>query len=97
MTRREFDEALECAKHVFGDRCPTERELRDQLQFGGIVGRARIVGVVPPVREQQSLVDVYPGIDRRWHFPNQHGFILTDVEPLPFTPCVGHLNFFEVA
>jgi hypothetical protein len=98
MTRREFDEALECARQVLGDKCPTERELRDQLKFGGIVGRARLVDVVPPLRNLSlDLGDAYRGVDQRWHFPDQHGFVLTDVEPLPFKECTGHLSFFEVA
>jgi len=100
MTRREFDEAYVCAQHVLGDKCPTERELRDQLKFGGIVGRANLVSVVPPLRSLAlpiDLGDVYHGVDPRWHFPDQHGFVLTDVEPLPFKECTGHLSFFEVA
>ena len=48
MTRLEFDEALEFARPVLGDKCPSEAELRARLQFGGIIGRARLVGVVPP-------------------------------------------------
>jgi hypothetical protein len=97
MTRREFDEALMFSREVLADKCPSEAELRSQLQFGGIVGRARLVEVVPPQRNLPLLADYYPpGIDRRWHMLEQFGFILADVEPLPFVPCVGHLGFFEV-
>jgi hypothetical protein len=97
MTRLEFDEALSFARPILGDQCPTEAVLRAQLEFGGIVGRARLVGVVPP-QISLSLVDDYPpGIDRRWHMPEQYGFVLTDVAPVPFRPYRGQLNFFEVA
>jgi hypothetical protein len=99
MTRREFDEALECARGVLGSACPTEGELRAQLQFGGIVGCAKLVDVVPPVRSlplPMVLGDVYRGADRRWHFPDQYGFVLEDVRPLSFVPYTGHLSFFDV-
>lgn len=101
MTHREFDEALECARRVLGDKCPNEADLRAQLQFGGIVGRAQIVDVVAP-RPDPPLIDIkhyYPsdiGEDYwRWHFPEQFGFVLADVEPLTFVPYVGHLGFFD--
>lgn len=67
-----------------------------QMQRGGIVGRARIVGVVPPggmppafrSREERDL-------DYRWHMDDQFGFILADVEPLPFVPCSGALGLWD--
>jgi hypothetical protein len=55
----------------------------DELQRGGIVGKARIVDCVT---EHASP----------WFFgPN--GFVLEDVEPLPFRPLKGSLGLFEVA
>jgi hypothetical protein len=96
MTRLEFDEALEFARAALGDKCPSEAELRATLQFGGIIGRARLVEVVPP-QTNLSLVDDYPpGIDRRWHMPSQYGFVLADVEPIVFRPWRGQLGFFDV-
>lgn len=102
MTRQEFDETLDFARDVLGiARCPTERELRDKLQFGGIIGRATLVDVVGPRPEPSLLPDVrlyYPSsvVEWRWHMPAQFGFVLEDVKPLTFHPCRGMLNFFDV-
>lgn len=52
------------------------------LQRGGIVGKAR-------------LVDCVAASDSPW-FTGPFGFVLADVQPLPFTPCKGMLKFFEV-
>ena len=66
----------------------------DDLPRGGIVGRARIVDVIPP--GTQFPFNRSPGIDMRWHMPEQYGFVLDDVEPLPFRACKGALGLFEV-
>lgn len=63
------------------------------MQRGGIVGRARIVDVLPPHRPEALYPD---GVDRRWHMRDQFGFVLADVEPLPFVPCKGMLGLFDV-
>jgi ASCH domain len=78
---------------------------------GGIVGRARIVDVIrpwcpelrvggeppgaPPFRS--TLAKFYPaGVDHRWHIPDQFGFVLSEVEPLPFVPLNGMFGLFDV-
>lgn len=56
-----------------------------ELERGGIVGAATLMDCIPP--------------DRRapwWHRPGQFGFLLAEVEPLPFRACKGRLGFFEV-
>ena len=64
----------------------------ENVMRGGIVGRARIVEVVAP----GTLL--YPaGVDSRGHDPEKYGFVLEDVEPLPFRPLKGALGLFEVA
>lgn len=74
---------------------------------GGIVGRARIVDVIPPWRApllevatstaiEKMYADRYPGVDPRWHMHEQYGFVLADVEPLPFVPCRGALGLFDL-
>jgi hypothetical protein len=66
---------------------------------GGIVGRARIIDVLPPHNGQtcNHLLEHFDsGVDHRWHMPEQYGFVLTDVEPLPFRPWPGSLGLFEV-
>ena len=98
MTRREFDEALAFARSVLGDACPTEERLRSILRFGGIVGHARLVDVVPPCAGVGGRCQCSAALSfgRSWHWPEQYGFVLEDVVPLPFRPCRGHLGFFEL-
>jgi hypothetical protein len=111
MTKAEYAEACEACENVLGiPRCyeieaafgrgdkPTHK-----MEFGGIVGRARIVDVVGP-RESLVLGGVeshYPPRLHdggwRWHFREQYGFILADVEPLPFKPCRGQLGLYTIA
>ncbi len=53
-----------------------------ELPLGGIVG---IVEIVDCVREHSSP----------W-FEGPYGFVLKNPRPLPFTPCHGHLGFYDV-
>lgn len=78
---------------------------------GGIVGRARIVDVVRPWCPDlrvggeplgappfpSTLEKFYPpGVDHRWHMVKQFGFVLDDVQPMPFRPYPGSLGLFRV-
>lgn len=75
----------------YGD-CDAWWTPQDSLRRGGIVGRARIVGMLPASPHEQT----YPeGVDARWHARDQYGFVLADVEPLPFFPCKGKLGLWE--
>lgn len=56
---------------------------RDELECGGIVGKARIVGC-----------EFWHPQASRWHEKDCFGFYLADAKPLPFTPCLGRLSFF---
>jgi hypothetical protein len=63
------------------------------LPRGGLVGRARVVDVLRP----NCPIDAYPpGLDKRWHRRDEYGFVLADVEPLPFRPYRGMPGFFEI-
>ncbi len=53
------------------------------LPRGGIVGASRIADIVAPGES-----------GRRWHMPDQHGFVLDGRRELPFVPCVGHQGCF---
>jgi len=70
------------------------------LNFGGIVGKARLVDVVPPRDEfvPAGVETHYPSTVRewRWHMREQFGFVLADITPLPFVPCKGALGLWEV-
>ncbi len=90
MTREEYEDALDFAKGV--DRSLLVPDPLD-LPRGGIVGRAKLVDVIPPCRPAAMLVEP---CEHSWHMPGQFGFVLEDVEPLPFRPMRGALGFFEV-
>jgi hypothetical protein len=88
MTRREYDEAVAFASRFA--ELPPERELRAMLQFGGIVGRARLVDVIPPHALPLDLCA------HAWHMPEQFGFVLKDVKPVPFIKVDGQRGLFTV-
>lgn len=62
----------------------------DELARGGIVGRARLVDIVPRCGAEGCTCG------RPWHMGGQYGFVLEDVEELPFTPVRGLQRFFEL-
>jgi len=92
MTRAEFDQALAFARLAMGEQCPSEEKLRMQLQFGGVIGRAHLVTVIPPCIGEDGRANC----PHPWHMPEQYGFILSDVRPLPFRACKGALSFFNL-
>ncbi len=53
-----------------------------ELPLGGIIG---LVEIVDCVQEHPSP----------W-FEGPYGFVLRNPRPLPFTPCPGHLGFYDV-
>jgi len=90
MTRAEYEEGLDLC-HAIGRKQllpegPTMPSIKE-LPRGGIVGRARIVDCV--ASHAWLSDDVEP-----WFF-GPYGFLLDDVEPLPFYPCKGARGFFE--
>lgn len=54
----------------------------EDLERGGIIGSV-------------ELVDSVATSDSPWYM-GEKGFVLRDPEPLPFRPCKGQLQFFEV-
>ncbi|MDQ7982249.1 ASCH domain-containing protein [Paraburkholderia sp. SARCC-3016] len=54
----------------------------EELQRGGVVGAA-------------TLVDCVDWSESQWYM-GAKGFVLRDARPLPFVPCKGALNFFEL-
>jgi hypothetical protein len=73
------DDALDDAAD-WARRAGIEAPTLDQLQRGGIIGIADIVGCVT-------------SMDSRW-FCGPYGFVLRNARPLPFVPCKGQLGFF---
>ena len=96
MTRDEYEDGVDSAAMELGLSFETmERMVPDfeSLVRGGIIGRARLVDVVPPC--------AFPGSQRctcgrAWHIGVQNGFVLEDVHPLPFIPYRGALGLFDV-
>lgn len=86
----------------FGDQLADRLPKLEALEVGGVIGRARIVDVIPPTATQDYRTwleghnwRVPPTIDTRWHETDCYGWVLADVEPLPFMPCKGLLNLWN--
>lgn len=85
MTGAEYEDAIDFVSLVMPElveRIPKP----EALERGGLVGAARIVAVLPPTSSRAYV----------WHMPEQFGFVLRDVHPLPFTPCLGARGFFRL-
>ncbi len=99
MTQDDYDVCSEVVDDVCGLTILPEF---GELQRGGIVGRATLVDVVHPQNDIPPAFRRYPDGDGltgsmwRWHFDAQYGFVLADVRPLPFVPCLGALGFWRV-
>jgi hypothetical protein len=59
------------------------------LQYGGLIGRARIVKIHKPV---EGVSDRWLG----WHMPDQYGWELEDRTPVPFRAMRGFQKFWKV-
>jgi hypothetical protein len=83
MTRAEYEDAMRfaLAAGVRYDVLPRA----DQLERGGIVGETTIDACMRS-HERRS----------RWHMEGCFGFHMVDTRPMPFIPCKGALQFFEV-
>lgn len=81
MTQQEYADFCEFFSKKVGRRGITPPSF-ERLTRGGIVGRADIIACV---REHPSP----------WFF-GPYGFVLANVEPLPFRPCLGKLGLFDV-
>ncbi len=86
MTREEYDGAVAFARAV--DPAIVVPAIVE-LERGGIVGRAMLERVLVPCQEQPC--------PHPWHMAEQFGFVLANVEPLPFRPLKGCLGFFDAA
>ncbi len=91
-----YDDAIDWVQDALGLATAAQVPPLAELQRGGIVGRARIVDVARPGDGAKSSLLSYWGVDMRWHMREQFGFVLADVEPLPFVPYKGALGLFEV-
>jgi hypothetical protein len=88
MKRSDYDDARRFAETVQGYQFAHDMPLPEQLERGGIVGAANLYTVIHPLRPSEM-----PG-RLPWHMPEQYGFVLGDMRPLPFLPCKGALGFW---
>lgn len=64
---------------------------------------AAAYGIKYPAREEMTggivgvatIIDCVTASNSKW-FMGKYGFVLTDAKPLPFVPCKGQLNFFDI-
>ena len=99
-TKDEFGEAARAIdKATFGGltRLHADFVRYEDLQRGGIVGRARIDGVL---RTEADFAAYAAGVrgseEQRVWWMGGFALVLADVEPLPFVPWKGELGLFEV-
>ncbi len=83
MTRAEYDDAIQMVKHAQKAGCaPTTLLIPkfEQLQRGGIVGRADLVDVITESTNP--------------YFFGKYGFVLKNARPVPFVECSGKQGYF---
>lgn len=110
MTRGELEDGYMFARHVgtVPGKWRLDPPTKAELQFGGIVGRARIDGDPLLPRWPRSLLDdgiTDPWrITDPWHMTDQYGYPLSAVERLvdadgapTIIPWRGELGFFSVS
>lgn len=91
MTVQEYADAVKFARDAaFQGAIPPAAE----IERGGIVGVATIFDVIPPCSDARECLLTR---SHRWHMPEQFGFVLRGVTPVPFRALKGSLGFFEVA
>lgn len=76
---------------------PISLPAANSIDRGGIVGRANLIDCIRsrgalPFGKSRAWGDAH--IVPWWQGP--YGFVLDDVEPLPFVPCKGKLSLFDV-
>lgn len=92
-TRIDYEEAYAFARDIVGDLTP--HAPFETMKRGGIIGWARLESVIPPCSKEPSLFANANACPHPWHMPEQFGFALRDVTPLPFVPWNGALGFFR--
>jgi hypothetical protein len=102
MTRTEYSNALDFAFGVYTSErtffipssevpsgsCIIPMPPFDSLQRGGIIGKATLVDVKDPPEERA-------GWQHDWRMEGQFGFVLENVQPLPFTACSGNRRWWS--
>lgn len=88
MTQDEYEEARFCAENIWEQAGEKHRFPKfGELERGGIIGSAEIIGYLDNDTSKEAL---YP-----WYFGNL-GIVLHDPQPCEFVPLKGALGFFSV-
>lgn len=104
MTLAEYKNFMDFAFGVFGDQrtfylpdseephgqCQTPFPTFNELERGGIIGKATLVDVLPRLPAGYTM-----GWNHDWRFEGNYGFVLNDVQALPFQKCSGARKFWE--
>lgn len=95
-TEREHDEALDwmLAANLISN--PATVPAWRETKRGGVYGKAKIVGVIPPGDVRAGDLAMLADVDPRWWMGEQYGFLLANVEQLPFVPWKGELGLFNI-
>jgi hypothetical protein len=96
MTSREYCDAVQFMidRKLWPERAADSLLLYpDCWKRGGIVGKCWLDRVIEP---GQGLGLTTNERFYKWWDPNQYGWVLDKVEPLPFHPCRGRQGLFEV-
>jgi hypothetical protein len=101
MKEDEYREAEDFIARALRWTEPQQREafaqdFKARDQRGGIVGRARLVDVIPPCEKKNGAQATLFPCPHPWHMPKQYAFVLENVEPTRFVPLKGLPGFFNV-
>lgn len=97
MTRRDYLDYMECVKGFLHPSTVAQTPKRGEFQLGGIVGVARLAGIVHERMRpyEYSRIELRQARASPWFF-GPYGFLLTHVRPTGFVRCNGALGFFNV-
>lgn len=99
MRKADYEAAQDLAAGILGYQFAQVMPLPEQLERGGIVGLAELYDVTAPLSEREKQLRMVDWCNRGlapdpWHFHDQYGFRLKNVQALPFLPCKGALGFW---
>lgn len=76
----------------------------DCILPGGFKSFATGLGDTSKMRDARKLYlagrppfdELHPLSPHPWHFPDQYGYVLEDVKAVPFVPCLGRQQWWDV-
>lgn len=97
MARRDYLDYMECVKGILHPSAIAHTPKRGEFHLGGIVGIARLAGIVHDRMrpEEYSRIELRQARASLWFF-GPYGFLLTNARPTGFVRCNGALGFFNV-